>query len=107
MDIHECSFCKTEMELGTGKMFVKRDGSLFYFCSSKCEKNMLKLRRVARKTEWTKPLKAKKPVKEEEPKAVKKEEPKKTKKKVPKKKATKSKKTPAKTKGGKKKGASS
>ena len=39
------------IELGTGKMFVKRDGSVFYFCSSKCEKNM-ELGRVPRKVNW-------------------------------------------------------
>ncbi|NOZ82497.1 MAG: 50S ribosomal protein L24e [Euryarchaeota archaeon] len=48
-----CSFCDGEIEPGTGKMFVKRDGSLLYFCSSKCEKNMLKLGRNPRRIRWT------------------------------------------------------
>ncbi len=47
-----CSFCKTVLEKGTGKMFVKRDGSTFYFCSSKCERNMMNLGRAARKMTW-------------------------------------------------------
>jgi large subunit ribosomal protein L24e len=47
-----CSFCAAPLEPGTGKMFVKRDGSVFYFCSSKCERNMLKLRRKSRKLKW-------------------------------------------------------
>jgi large subunit ribosomal protein L24e len=34
-----CSFCKNELEKGTGKMFVKLDGRIFYYCSSKCQKN--------------------------------------------------------------------
>jgi large subunit ribosomal protein L24e len=98
MDIHECTFCKTEIEPGTGKMFVKRDGSLYYFCSSKCEKNMLKLGRVARKTEWTRPVKPKKRVKRKETEKIEK--------KILKKKTRKPKKAPAK-KAGRKKGVKS
>jgi large subunit ribosomal protein L24e len=47
-----CSFCAHKIEAGTGKMFVKRDGSVLYFCSSKCERNMLKLKRVPRRVKW-------------------------------------------------------
>ncbi len=47
-----CSFCNLPIEPGRGKMFVKRDGTVFYFCSSKCERNMLKLRRKQRKVKW-------------------------------------------------------
>ena len=32
-----CSFCNKEIEEGTGKMYVKKDGSIYFFCSSKCE----------------------------------------------------------------------
>jgi large subunit ribosomal protein L24e len=48
----KCSFCKEDIEQGTGKMFVKDDGKLFYFCSSKCEKNMLNLRRESKDVKW-------------------------------------------------------
>lgn len=48
----KCSFCSKNIEAGTGKMFVKNDGRTFYFCSSKCEKNMLELRREPRKVKW-------------------------------------------------------
>lgn len=48
----KCSFCSTQIEKGTGKMFVKIDGKIFYFCSSKCEKNQLKLKRNPVKTGW-------------------------------------------------------
>lgn len=48
-----CSFCGGEIEPGTGKMFVKNDGTVLRFCSSKCEKNMLDLGRVPRDVEWT------------------------------------------------------
>ncbi|MBO8183718.1 MAG: 50S ribosomal protein L24e [Archaeoglobus sp.] len=53
METHVCSFCGEEIEVGTGKMYVRRDGKVFYFCSGKCEKNMLKLKRNPRKLKWT------------------------------------------------------
>ena len=49
-----CSFCGNEIEPGTGKMYVKKDATIFYFCSNKCQKNMLKLKRVPRRVKWTK-----------------------------------------------------
>ncbi|MBD3203472.1 50S ribosomal protein L24e [Candidatus Woesearchaeota archaeon] len=49
-----CSFCKENIEKGTGKMFVKKDARILYFCSRKCEKNLLKLKRKPRTTRWTK-----------------------------------------------------
>lgn len=48
----KCSFCKEEIERGTGKIYSQRDGTRFYFCSGKCEKNMLKLKRKPRKVKW-------------------------------------------------------
>ncbi len=54
MEKRVCSFCGYEIEPGTGKMYVRRDGRVFYFCSGKCEKNMLKLKRKSRKLKWTK-----------------------------------------------------
>ncbi len=48
-----CSFCGNEIEPGTGKMFVRRDGTVFFFHSSKCERNLLDLRRVPRTVRWT------------------------------------------------------
>ena len=48
-----CSFCGNEIEPGTGKMFIKKDGTVYVFCSSKCQLNMLKLGRVPRWTPWT------------------------------------------------------
>jgi len=41
------------MEPGTGKMYVKKDGSVLNFDTSKCYKNMIELGRVPRTTEWT------------------------------------------------------
>ena len=48
-----CSFCGNEIEPGTGKMFIRKDGTVFLFCSHKCQSNMLKLRRVPRWIPWT------------------------------------------------------
>ncbi len=48
-----CSFCKFELKPGTGEMYVKKDGKIFYFCSKKCKKNMIKLGRKARTLKWT------------------------------------------------------
>ncbi len=47
-----CSFCKGELDRGTGKMYVRRDGSALYFCATKCQRNMMKLGRSPRKTLW-------------------------------------------------------
>ncbi|MBA3045470.1 MAG: 50S ribosomal protein L24e [Candidatus Thermoplasmatota archaeon] len=48
-----CSFCGEPIEPGTGKMYVKKDGSVFNFCSNKCKKNNVGLGRVPRRTRWT------------------------------------------------------
>lgn len=41
------------MEPGTGKMYVKKDGTVLTFDTNKCFKNMVELGRVPRNTEWT------------------------------------------------------
>ena len=48
-----CSFCGKEIEPGTGRMYVKKDGSVLFFCGSKCYKNMMELKRVPRRVSWT------------------------------------------------------
>ncbi len=52
MERRRCSFCRNNIEPGCGKMFVKKEGAVLNFCSSKCEKNMLKLKRKPRKVGW-------------------------------------------------------
>ena len=47
----KCSFCDQDIEKGTGKIFIKKDGKILHFCSGKCEKNMIKLKRKHAK--WT------------------------------------------------------
>ncbi|MEM3769894.1 MAG: 50S ribosomal protein L24e [Candidatus Bathyarchaeia archaeon] len=51
--LRKCSFCGNEFPHGTGMIYVKNDGTIFWFCSSKCRKNSLKLKRDARKLKWT------------------------------------------------------
>ena len=48
-----CSFCDNKIEKGTGKIYVEKSGKILYFCSMKCEKNLLKLKRKSLKTKWT------------------------------------------------------
>nr|8HKU_L24E Chain L24E, 50S ribosomal protein L24e [Sulfolobus acidocaldarius DSM 639]8HKV_L24E Chain L24E, 50S ribosomal protein L24e [Sulfolobus acidocaldarius DSM 639]8HKY_L24E Chain L24E, 50S ribosomal protein L24e [Sulfolobus acidocaldarius DSM 639]8HKZ_L24E Chain L24E, 50S ribosomal protein L24e [Sulfolobus acidocaldarius DSM 639]8HL1_L24E Chain L24E, 50S ribosomal protein L24e [Sulfolobus acidocaldarius DSM 639]8HL2_L24E Chain L24E, 50S ribosomal protein L24e [Sulfolobus acidocaldarius DSM 639] len=50
----QCSFCGKDILPGTGLMYVRNDGSLLWFCSSKCRKSMLKLHRDPKKLKWTK-----------------------------------------------------
>ena len=50
----KCTFCGDVLKKGTGKMYVQKDAKILYFCSSKCEKNMLKLKRKPITTRWTK-----------------------------------------------------
>ena len=52
-----CSFCDNEIKKGTGKIFVKKDGKILNFCSMKCEKNTLKLKRKPLNIKWTKHFK--------------------------------------------------
>ncbi|MEM3422582.1 MAG: 50S ribosomal protein L24e [Candidatus Bilamarchaeaceae archaeon] len=49
-----CSFCAEYIAKGKGIMFVKKDGTTYLFCSSKCRKNLLGLNRTGRKFKWTK-----------------------------------------------------
>ena len=47
-----CDYCGTDIEPGTGTMFVHVDGRVLHYCSSKCENNA-DLGRSARDLEWT------------------------------------------------------
>jgi large subunit ribosomal protein L24e len=48
-----CTFCGDEIEPGTGRMYIKKDGVVYNFCSSKCFKNLVILGRVPRRITWT------------------------------------------------------
>jgi len=49
----KCTFCGINIPPGTGKIFVQKDAKILYFCSSKCDKNMLKLKRKPITTRWS------------------------------------------------------
>jgi len=49
----KCSFCGISVPKGTGKLFVFTSGKTNYFCSNKCEKNQMKLKRKPLKIKWT------------------------------------------------------
>ncbi|MDH5806513.1 MAG: 50S ribosomal protein L24e [Candidatus Methanomethylicaceae archaeon] len=52
VSIFKCSFCSKKIEPGTGIMYVKNDGTILRFCSSKCRKNMLYLKRNPKYLKW-------------------------------------------------------
>ena len=47
-----CTFCGRDLEPGTGLMYVLSTGQVLWFCSSKCFKNHVKLRRKPAKLAW-------------------------------------------------------
>ena len=49
----KCTFCGNNIERGTGKIYVQKDAKVLYFCSSKCEKNHVKLGRRFLETKWS------------------------------------------------------
>ena len=49
----KCSFCGKQYEIPRGLTYVKADGKIFYYCSSKCRKNH-ELGRVAKRVKWIK-----------------------------------------------------
>ncbi|MCK5631042.1 50S ribosomal protein L24e [Candidatus Bathyarchaeota archaeon] len=49
-----CSFCGYEYPQSYGRLYIRNDGTALWFCSSKCRKNSLTLKRDSRKLRWTK-----------------------------------------------------
>jgi len=49
----KCVFCNSTIKRNVGKMFVKSDGTVLFFDSSKCEKNYF-MKREPKKLKWTK-----------------------------------------------------
>lgn len=50
----KCSFCGTMYDIPRGLTFIKNDGTVKYFCSSKCRKNFNMGRR---KVTWVRKMK--------------------------------------------------
>ena len=49
----KCTFCGSSIERSTGKIFVYASGKVINFCSRKCEKNLLQLKRKPLRVRWT------------------------------------------------------
>lgn len=48
----KCSYCGGNVGEGNAILFVKNDGKVFTFCSSKCEKSF-RMKRDPRGKKWT------------------------------------------------------
>ena len=49
----KCHFCGKDEYAFKGIHLIRNDGSVWYFCSSKCRLNSLKLKRDKRRVRWT------------------------------------------------------
>lgn len=41
----KCSYCQSEIEKGTGMMYVRRTGAIKYYCSKRCMKFEVKYKK--------------------------------------------------------------
>jgi len=48
----KCTFCGLDRPGHRGVHLITNDGSVHFYCSSKCKANALKLKRDKRKTRW-------------------------------------------------------
>ena len=48
-----CSFCKNTYKFPRGITVIQKDGSVRYYCSSKCRKNA-EMGRFSKKVKWVK-----------------------------------------------------
>ncbi len=55
----KCNFCGSEIEKGTGMIYVEKVGKVYHFCSSKCERNV-DLGRKPKNVRWTQEFKKQK-----------------------------------------------
>jgi large subunit ribosomal protein L24e len=51
--VKKCGFCGYDIAIGRGVMFVKKDGTIYNFCTNKCRKALIKQNKNPRKTRWT------------------------------------------------------
>ncbi|MFO8109570.1 MAG: 50S ribosomal protein L24e [Thermoplasmata archaeon] len=77
VEARQCSFCGTKIEPGTGKIYIKKEGSVYHFCTGKCKKNMIDLKRKDRETRWTRKFAQEKAIKTYPKKSKKKGKPRK------------------------------
>ena len=48
-----CEFCGKTIEKGKGKMLIRDNGKILYFCTNRCEKHMLTFKKKGREQKWT------------------------------------------------------
>ncbi|OHE56133.1 MAG: 50S ribosomal protein L24 [Thaumarchaeota archaeon RBG_16_49_8] len=53
LSVKKCFFCGGDIIPARGQTYIRNDGAVLNFCSSKCRKNALKLKRDPRKYKWT------------------------------------------------------
>jgi large subunit ribosomal protein L24e len=53
MTIAKCVFCGIEQDDFKGNYLIKNDGSVNYYCKTKCKRSHLKLKRDRKKFRWT------------------------------------------------------
>ena len=51
--VKKCSFCGYDIPIGKGHMYIKKDGTIFTFCTHKCRISTLVQKRNPRKVRWT------------------------------------------------------
>ncbi|MGI0100758.1 MAG: 50S ribosomal protein L24e [Candidatus Micrarchaeaceae archaeon] len=47
----KCTYCSTEIKKGTGTMYIYKTGAISYFCSNRCFKNVVKMKRKINRKE--------------------------------------------------------
>ena len=52
--IRTCSYCGEQIPPGEGMMYIRANGEVYQFCTKKCRKYQVKLKKHARKVRWTK-----------------------------------------------------
>ncbi len=53
LSVKKCFFCGGDIRPSLGVAYVKNDGVIQHFCSSKCRFNTVNLHRDPRKYKWT------------------------------------------------------
>jgi len=53
LSLKKCFYCNNDIYPSIGVAYIKNDGSIRYYCSSKCRKNSIDLKRDPRKYKWT------------------------------------------------------
>jgi large subunit ribosomal protein L24e len=53
----KCSYCQSEIEKGTGIMYVRKTGAIKYFCTKRCMKFDVKFKKKPNKKEVNEAMK--------------------------------------------------